>query len=784
MKKQPLNSGRWESRRITRARRSHALFEALDRRVLFAAGIFDSAFGLSGREVFQLRDTAEINGVAVLGNNQIITLGSGSDSGGADIELQKLNTDGSFDTSFGGGTGRVLFHNGNFDFATGLAVQNDGSIVAVGATNGAFLIARRNPDGSADTSFGEGGIDTISFGAQGFGQANAVAIQGDGKIVVVGQYSGSNSSDFAIARLNPDGSFDSGFGSNGEVTVDFAGLQDQANAVAIRGDGSIVIGGSAQNANGDADFAFLGLRPDGSLDSSFGNNGTVTINATPGDSVNGIAMDPSNGNIYFDGATSTGGYFGALNSNGSPIGTIGGAQASVNRYTALMRASDGSLYAAGQANQTMMVTKFLPTGATAPGFGTSGNVLAPFARASGANGVAVSTDGSVVIGGFAGIGDMAVARILPSGGLDTGFGLPGRQLVLASSVNGSDNASAIAFSGSKIIVGGSYGKNDNNGDEFGVLQFNSDGTLDTNFASGGAFTFQGTGFDSISAIAVQSDGKIIAAGSSSGDTSDYIVFRLNADGSLDSSFGTNGMATIHFGGNSADFAEGVLIQPDGKIVVGGTTSVNSQTTGQDFGLARLNSNGSLDSSFGTGGLVVTDIGGGQSDHLRGIALAGTQIVAVGDTLSNGSPEFALVKYNSNGQIDTTFSGGGIITQVVGNLDEPAGVSVQSDGKIVVAGIASTGQSTSAALLRYEHRWLAGHEFRWNRHRDAVHEHAIGGGFSGARQRWKDLSRWIELRHGAPQYRWLGRYDLRHKRIDDQGVQRSCAQLQRRAGDGD
>src|SRR5206468_3303346 len=120
--------------------------------------------------------------------------------------------------------------------------------------------------------------------------------------------------DFAIARLNSDGTLDNTFNGNGLLTIDFAGFADQANAVTIQGDGAIVIAGSAHPiSSGDSDFAFVRVLPfSGALDPNFGNNGKQTINVSTNDTVNGVVVDPNNGQIDFAGNVTGQGFFGAL----------------------------------------------------------------------------------------------------------------------------------------------------------------------------------------------------------------------------------------------------------------------------------------------------------------------------------------------------------------------------------------------------------------------------------------------------------------------------------------
>jgi uncharacterized delta-60 repeat protein len=172
----------------------------------------------------------------------------GADRG--DLALARYNPNGSLDTSFSGDGKQTTDFGGCCDGANGVALQDDGKIVVVGG--GGFALARYNPNGSLDTSFSGDGKQTTSFTAVDV--ANGVTIQGDGKIVAVGRAGDFGVTDFALARYNPNGSLDTSFSGDGRQTTDFGG-DDGANGVAIQGDGKIVAAGVGPGPNGTNDFA-------------------------------------------------------------------------------------------------------------------------------------------------------------------------------------------------------------------------------------------------------------------------------------------------------------------------------------------------------------------------------------------------------------------------------------------------------------------------------------------------------------------------------------------------
>jgi len=218
------------------------------------------------------------------------------------------------------------------------------------------------------------------------------------------------------------------------------------------------------------------------------------------------------------------------------------------------------------------------------------------------------------------------------------------------------------------------------------------GDLDTSFDGDGKVTTDFAGFDEALGVAIQSNGKIVAAGFTEFFPSplhDFVLARYNRDGSLDSSFNGDGKATTDFGGS--DDAHGVAIQPDGKIVAGGRG-----TTGDDFALARYNRDGSLDTSFDGDGKVSTDFGGFDG-AFGGVAIQPDgKILAAGFTAAGD--DFALARYNRDGSLDTSFDGDGKVTTDFGGLDLAFGVAIQPDGGIVAAGAA--GGDDFFALARY------------------------------------------------------------------------------------
>lgn len=445
----------------------------------------------------------------------------------------------------------------------------------------AFTGKAQAAPGDLDQTFGAGGVVTTAFTDSDEGAA-ATFIQPDGKIIVVGsmlkpfqlfKLSGPKplgaviigppliDTDFALARYNPDGSLDTSFGDDGKVTTNFFGREDEARAVALRQDGKIVVAGLATSSGGIRGLGMARYNPDGSLDTSFGVEGKVTD--------------------------------------------------------------------------------------------------------------------------FAAIGEANAMLIQPDG---------------------------------KIVVGGGR-----------VARFTSDGELDSIFS-----IVSPTSNIYVQAIAIQPDGKIVGAGSGAIGplNTSFGLVRYNANGTFDTTFGFLGKVFTDLTPNS-DGAQAVVIQPDGKLLVGGfaTTSYRPAAnpvpfvyipafSNSDFALVRYHANGIPDASFGVNGTVLTDffdnyfpppagLDINQGDAIASVALrrdgkivvAGSAVVWTGIHNINAT-QVALARYNPDGSLDTAFSGDGRVLNKVANYGSASAVALQGDGKIVVAGSAATGRGSDFALLRF------------------------------------------------------------------------------------
>jgi uncharacterized delta-60 repeat protein len=288
------------------------------------------------------------------------------------------------------------------------------------------------------------------------------------------------------------------------------------------------------------------------------------------------------------------------------------------------------------------------------------------------------------------------------GDLDFSFGNQGRQVIKipnsqpAGMVWNPAEDIVVQPDGKILVAGSAY--DSNQGFSIAVTRFNTDGSLDSGFAGGGVFRFDFGAYsdDKGYGIVLQPDGKIVVAGQAylgvvnNGADTAFAVLRLNPNGSLDSSFGTNGVVTTNFF-SSLDYATEVALQPDGKIIASGIVTQGGVNDGRtyDFALVRYNPNGSLDAAFGNGGIVFTDFNGLGDLAQSSVLQPDGKIVLAGwvHTTIAAQYDFGLARYNTDGSLDTTFDGDGKVVTTFGtDLNELArAIALAPDGKLVVSG---------------------------------------------------------------------------------------------------
>ena len=314
-----------------------------------------------------------------------------------------------------------------------------------------------------------------------------------------------------------------------------------------------------------------------------------------------------------------------------------------------------------------------------------------FGYGAGASAILLQPDGKIVTGGHAYLegdtGVFALARYNSDGSPDSSFGVEGRANTGFGSRGAGVSSLGLLPDGKIVAAGGRSGAYGSGLSDFALARYNKDGSLDTSFGIEGKLTtdFFG-GEDGAGAVIIQPDGKIVAIGSANLESNNPVLaaVRYNANGSLDSSFGRNGKFTSDFLGRESVAYAGIL-QPDGKILLAGYGRVRAAIQDIDFGLMRLNADGSLDSTFGEGGNVLIDFFNA-TDSAHAVALQRNGKIVLGGRVSGGinRGNFGIARVNNNGTVDASFGDGGHVALDFVNSGA-RGIAIQGDGKIVVAG---------------------------------------------------------------------------------------------------
>jgi uncharacterized delta-60 repeat protein len=432
--------------------------------------------------------------------------------------------------------------------------------------------------GGLDPTFAAAGRRTIPLpDGNATAQATAVAVQKDGKVVLAGAFTDGNKSGFAVVRLNADGTTDGTFGDKGTLLVQLDGATaDQVGSLVIDPlTQKMLVAGTMTTTDGqttDQVFAVARIKPDGTLDKTLNGDGKATVEV------------------------------------GGKASPTGGGAVNITLTTALWQASgkillSGSLYVTNSTSpntEAFVVARLNNDGSADQTFNSSGVASvsvnpASTSAAGGAAALAVQSDGKLLVAGTSGtttdpdpLNSFTVVRLNTFGRIDTSFGPHGRQ-TFGIGTNLDNEATAIALqSDGKILVGGSTAANFavNANADFAVARLNPNGALDTTFNGSGtqtaAFDLGGSNADRVSALALQADGKILAAGSAAaappaGTTAANLLFalaRFNSDGSADTNFATNGKSTFSLGSGGPG-ASAVAVQPDGRIVAVGSVALGS-----------------------------------------------------------------------------------------------------------------------------------------------------------------------------------------------------------------
>lgn len=627
----------------------------------------------------------------------------------AQYSVLRLNSDGSTDTTFGiNGTTSAALPSNNTIFNKSMTLQSDGKIVTVGyginsTTNKNFVAVRYNTDGTLDNSFGTSGIAEFDLGTN-YDYAFDVAVQSNNKIIITGQTATVTNVtvyryDMATICVNTNGTLDTSFGNAGKV-VYATNSNEFGRSIAIQSDDKIVLLGIINTGTGTGQAIYFRYNTNGTLDTSF--NGVGYKTETPFFST---AIISPNTTVY--------------------------------NKAKIIYSQTGDLYVSGTSNNDFFIRKLYSNGSNAYFNNSNGYLTYSVNTTDYSNFINITSNGSINTGGYTldsttGSNKIVILSYSEYGVFQnsTLFNLRlGSDII--TEIDEQPNGKAITLTN----------KND-------IRKFNQDGSIDTSFATNGLLSIS----DGFYRISTQSDGKIIGSSNNSSgsspiiyrfmadgspDTSfgnngivdlstspvyfidrvkqgldgkiyvafdynfgnniygDYSVMRLFDNGTIDTSFGTNGIFTTHFnyyGGpdptSFPEFAEDISFQHDGKIVIIGFLR-NNTTNNTVTGILMLNSDGTLDNSFGTNGKTInTTFNYYNTQNI--ISLSSNKFIYNGSFKTSGAS--GNVRYNNDGSIDTTYGTNGYVTDM--NLNYY--MALQPDEKILKGG----SQNNHFSITRY------------------------------------------------------------------------------------
>jgi len=588
-------------------------------------GTVDHSFANDGKKV---SDFNVWNG-AVTENGEIFLVGANGN-----VVLEKLKNDGSPDSTFNGTGKLVIDPDGGGGAGSDVLLLPDHKILVCGIAWGKIFVMRINPDGSIDSTFGNNGITTTII--SNYSSGWALTLQTDGKILVVGNAVniGANYGTF-ILRYTSDGLLDKTFNQSGYV-LSYFGRDNYAIDVVVQPDGKIIMAGTS-----DKNFVISRYHTNGTLDTSFGLGGYFSFSFRGWEEAYEVAVDSKNRIVVLgpDGSNSI---------------------VSRNNY-------DGKQDISFDQNGRLIeYSCYIDNGAGA---------------------LAIQNDNRIVIGGSYDSSYFTnsyrlfcITRYLENGIRDESFGNAGK---VSTGFYYNDVVNSIALQpDGKIIAAGQTTTANTNIRAFALARYNTNGSLDNSFDSDGKVITNVGGYNGASSVKIQQDGKIIAAGFADNN---FAIIRYNINGSLDLSFDSDGIAITDFGSDGFESATDIAIQKDGKILAAGKTRI-SNTNNYEFALSRYNIDGSLDISFGSSGKVLTGIISNGGTQSLVIQKDGKIIVAgVGLAIYNSSPDILTIRYNINGSIDSTFGESGVLITDFGGNGYKVSAVIQNESKLVIAG---------------------------------------------------------------------------------------------------
>ncbi len=666
-----------------------------------ANGTLDTGFAFDGTYYNTTTDensfpSHEVIDMELQSDNKIVGLTTSFIANENKIRLFRLNANGILDNSL-----NVNDSFGETDSPVALSIQTDGRLVVNGyyytGSNPTVFVARYTSNGASDTTFNSNGRRTFTISNTTAVTVTDLLLQPDGKMILSGKYF-SNGNALFMVRLNANSSFDTTFSGDGfqgaTIDVNFS----SSGKIALQSDGKIIQMDSFTDTTTETeDMLLVRYTANGDLDTTFFNASagfTLAFNSL-NDRVGFMSI--TNNKLFISGNAETtvvdnNMAFGRYNlttfTADTTFGTNGLKQLNVpfptyeeviqsvvqsdNKVVVLTKMYVNNLFFNG-------LQRFNENGSLDTTFGTNGKLALGFYFTE-FNALAVDNANNIILSGYQSLVSGFVLRITPAGALDTTFGNQG----ITYFENDMDFLPRITSikiaANNKIILGG--GNVVNSIIDYLLIRINANGSIDTTFGNNGISL---VGLNNVSEIItdleVLSDGKIVAVGRTNENfANDFqaVIMKFNSVGLLDPSFNGNGKFLTE---RPVDFfmKGDIAVQNNGKLLV------TFETLFDSFLLYRLNANGTLDTNFGSGGTVTTSINGEDYSAQLHYNTVNQNITLIGTTLDEEGGKFALTRYDTDGNMDFSFGDNGVVITDIGSSSQVISAAATNNGKLVVSG---------------------------------------------------------------------------------------------------
>jgi uncharacterized delta-60 repeat protein len=618
---------------------------------------------------------------------------TGSYNGNRDFIVVRLNTDGSMDSTFASNGELLVPDDSSTDVAYTMALDNNNRILVAGSSTvgieiqgyefhvGRMSVIRLDNSGNLDTTFDKDGKLILDIGGDEFSgkDAKSLAVDENGKILIAGTDRNNNVSEFIILRLNDNGSFDNTFSDDGIDRISVGNNYDIAYSLILDKNNRIVLAGNSYTETGPQDYSVIRLKTDGTLDSTFSDDGKLIFPiGVSDDQARSVTLD-ENGKLLIAGLSYNGKNYdfsaarvnddGNLDSTFDEDGKVMIHSNGIDEAKSMVIDSDGKVLAAGfsytGSDNDFSIVRLNADGSLDKTFNHSGKLTIPVGDGDDvANCIALDASGKILVAGRSvhdGQGTFSIVRLLTDGIIDTLFDADGKLSVAVGNYDDGATAMSVDSFGRILMVGISDG-------HFSLLRLNSDGSLDNAFDGDGKKELT-EGYSAMEiCMAIDADGKILMAGRSQACSGhecgwqNFQIFRINTDGSYDSTFEGNGKLMLPFDDPQVKYyinvTKSIDIDSTGKIILMGSTAREDNIWSNDhwgFGITRLNPDGSLDTTFNTNGkplIPFTDLPLEMSDsHLY----TNSKLLIGGSIKEN----FGIFRMTMDERLDSTFGDNGL-----------------------------------------------------------------------------------------------------------------------------